>query len=66
MLTLSSLSVARTMKHLSAMNVVCEKRADEFYPTQFSHALTVPKYRDGISYWFASKIPLLPHVILTY
>ena len=54
------------MKHLSAMNVVCEKGADEFYPTHFSHALTVPKYRDGISYWFASKIPPLPHVILTH
>ena len=54
------------MKHLSAMNVVCEKGADEFYLTHFSHALTVPKYRDGISYWFAIKIPLLPHVILTY
>ena len=54
------------MKHLSAMNVVCEKGADEFYRTQFSHALAVPKYRDGISYWFASKIPLLPNVILTH
>ena len=65
MLTLS-LSVARTMKHLSAMNIVREKGADEFYPTQFSHALTIPKYRDGISYWFASKIPPLPYFILTH
>ena len=54
------------MKHLSAMNVVGEKGADEFYQTQFTHALTAPKYRDGISYWFASKIPSLPHVILTH
>ena len=54
------------MKHLSAMNVVCEKGADEFYPTHFSHALTIPKYRDGISYWFASIIPPLPHVVLTH
>ena len=54
------------MKHLTAMNIVREKGADEFYQTPFSHALTTPKYRDGISYWFASKILPLPHAILTH
>lgn len=53
------------MKHLSAMNIVSETGADEFAPTHFSNALTVPKYRDGISYWFASAIPFLPHAMLT-
>ena len=54
------------MKHLSAMNVVGETGADEFSPTRFSNALTIPKYRDGISYWSASKISLLLHVMLTH
>ena len=61
-----TLTVARTMKHLSAMNIVGEKGADKFYPTHFSHALTIPKYRDGISYWFAHVIPPVPHIILTH
>ena len=41
---------ARTMKHLSAMNVVKEANVDEFTSTHLSRSLTVPKYRDGISY----------------
>lgn len=44
--------IARTMKHLSAMNVVNEPNVDEFTLTHFSKSLTVPKYRDGISYTF--------------
>lgn len=40
------------MKHLSAMNIVGEEGADEFSPTHFSNAVTIPKYRDGISYCF--------------
>ena len=38
------------MKHLSAMNVVKEANVDEFTSTHLSRSLTVPKYRDGISY----------------
>ena len=38
------------MKHLSAMNVVKEVNVDEFTSTHLSRSLTVPKYRDGISY----------------
>ena len=56
--------VARTMKHLSAMNIVGETGVDEFSATQFSNALTIPKYRDGISYWFARDIILLPIAML--
>lgn len=44
--------LARTMKHLSAMNVVGETGADEYISTPISTALTVPKFRDGISYLF--------------
>lgn len=46
------ISAARTMKHLSAMNVVNEPNVDEFTLTHFSKSLTVPKYRDGISYTY--------------
>lgn len=42
--------VARTMKHLSAMNILNETNADEFTSTHFSTSLTDPRYRDGISY----------------
>lgn len=35
------------MKHLSAMHIVGETGADEFSPTHFSNALTIPTYRDG-------------------
>ena len=38
------------MKHLSAMNVVKEVNVDEYTSTHLSRSLTVPKYRDGISY----------------
>ena len=48
------------------MNIVSEVGADEFHPTHFSNALTIPKYRDGISYWFASKISFSAYVILTH
>ena len=41
---------ARIMKHLSAMNVVKEPNVEEFTSTRLSRSLTVPKYRDGISY----------------
>ena len=40
------------MKHLAAMNVVKERNVDEFTPTPLSNSLTVPKYRDGISYTY--------------
>ena len=53
------------MKHLSAMNVIAETGTDEFSTTQFANAMTVPKYRDGVSYWFASEIPLSLYPILT-
>lgn len=46
------LYAARTMKHLSAMNVVKEPNVDEFTSTHLSKSLTIPKYRDGISYWY--------------
>ena len=41
------------MKHLSATNMVAETGADEFASTPISTALTVPKFRDGISYLYA-------------
>ncbi len=40
------------MKHLAAMNIVAEKEADTYVSTAFSKALTEPKYRDGVTYWF--------------
>lgn len=47
------------MKHLSAMSIITEANADKFASTPFSKALTVPKYRDGISYLFASPVTSL-------
>ena len=45
-------SAARTMKHLSAMNVVKEPNVDEFTSTHLSKSLIVPKYRDGLRYTY--------------
>ncbi len=47
------------MKHLSAMSIITETNADEFASTPLSKALTIPKYRDGISYLFASLVTTL-------
>lgn len=46
---------ARTMKHLSAVNIVKESNVDEFASTHLSRSLTIPKYRDGICYWYADS-----------
>ncbi|XXG94868.1 hypothetical protein Hte_001127 [Hypoxylon texense] len=42
--------IARTMKHLAAMNVVAESGIDEYAATRLSDAFTEPRYRDGIIY----------------
>ena len=42
------------MKHLSATNMISETGADEYRSTPVSTALTIPKYRDGIGYLYAS------------
>ena len=47
------------MKHLSATNIVGETGADKFVSTPISTALTVPKFRDGISYLYVSPVGLL-------
>ncbi|KAI2780782.1 putative O-methyltransferase [Daldinia loculata] len=44
--------IARTLKHLAAMNVVAETGADKYVGTPLSNALTEPKYRDGIIYTY--------------
>ncbi|KAM0801004.1 S-adenosyl-L-methionine-dependent methyltransferase [Usnea florida] len=44
--------IARTMKHLSATNMISETGVDEYTSTPISTALTIPKYRDGIGYLF--------------
>ena len=38
------------MKHLSALKVVAETKADEFTSTSISKALTEPKFRDGVKH----------------
>ena len=52
------------MKHLSAMNVVRESKVDEFTSTRLSSSLTVPKYRDGISYKYINLH--LPELLLCH
>ncbi|KAI1482509.1 putative O-methyltransferase [Daldinia eschscholtzii] len=44
--------IARTLKHLAAMNIVAETGADKYVGTPLSNALTEPKYRDGIIYTY--------------
>ena len=44
----------RILKHLAAMEVIREVDADSYVPTKFANALAVPKYRDGISFWYAN------------
>ena len=46
------------MKHLSASNVVKEVGTDRYSLNGFSESLTVPKYRDGISYWLVNGFVL--------
>ncbi|KAL8898204.1 MAG: hypothetical protein Q9207_006822 [Kuettlingeria erythrocarpa] len=50
------------MKHLTAMNVVGETRADHYIPMPFSVALTEPKYRDGVSYTHDVAGPSFHHL----
>ncbi|KAL8721599.1 MAG: hypothetical protein Q9225_001763 [Loekoesia sp. 1 TL-2023] len=54
--------ISRTMKHLSAMNVIGEIRADHYIATPFSVALTEPKYRDGITYTHDVAGPSFHHL----
>ena len=44
------------MKHLSATNIISEIGVDEYASTPVSNALTIPKFRDGISYLYASLL----------
>ncbi|CAH0043780.1 unnamed protein product [Clonostachys solani] len=44
--------IARTMRHLAAMNIVAENGTDTYVATGLSNALTDPKYRDGIIYTY--------------
>ncbi|OTB15543.1 hypothetical protein K445DRAFT_60843 [Daldinia sp. EC12] len=44
--------IARTLKHLAAMNIVSETGDDKYVGTPLSNALTEPKYRDGIIYTY--------------
>uniref|UniRef100_A0A8H7K5S5 O-methyltransferase domain-containing protein n=1 Tax=Bionectria ochroleuca TaxID=29856 RepID=A0A8H7K5S5_BIOOC len=44
--------IARTMRHLAAMNIVAENGVDTYVATGLSNALTDPKYRDGIIYTY--------------
>lgn len=44
------------MKHLAAMHVVAEVGADEYKPTASSVAMTVPKHRDAMSFWFKKSL----------
>ena len=57
---------ARTMKHLSATNMVTEVGADKFASTSSSSALTVSKYRDGISYLYAMPNLKPAHFVLIW
>jgi hypothetical protein len=59
MLRLFEIPSARIMKHLAAMEIVGEISADVYVSTPLSMALTVPKYRDGISYWSAPCVSIL-------
>ncbi|KAI8957645.1 putative O-methyltransferase [Daldinia sp. FL1419] len=44
--------IARTLKHLAAMNIIAETGEDKYIGTPLSNALTEPKYRDGIIYTY--------------
>lgn len=52
------------MKHLSATNMVAETGEDKFAATPISTALTVPKFRDGISYLYVNPALGLLHFVL--
>lgn len=56
-------TIARMLKHLSAMNLVAETGTDSYSSTPHSKALTEPRYRDGIIYKSVTPTtqnPLLP------
>ncbi|KAI2604697.1 putative O-methyltransferase [Hypoxylon sp. NC1633] len=42
--------IARTLKHLAAMNVIAESGTDKYVTTRLSNAFTEPRYRDGLIY----------------
>ncbi|KAI1099214.1 putative O-methyltransferase [Jackrogersella minutella] len=44
--------IARTLKHLVAMNIVAEGGADNYVATRLSDAFTESRYRDGIIYTY--------------
>ncbi|KAI0382244.1 putative O-methyltransferase [Hypomontagnella monticulosa] len=44
--------IARTLKHLAAMNIVAESGTDKYVATRLSAAFTEPRYRDGIIYTY--------------
>lgn len=49
--------ISRTMKHLTATNMVGELSTDHYIATPLSTALTEPKYRDGITYLHDVALP---------
>ena len=42
----------RLLRHLAAMSVILERGPSTFAPTQLSHALTIPYYRDAVPFCF--------------
>ena len=44
------------------MGVVHEPGSDRYAPTELARALAIPKYRDGIPFWFV--YPVDPHLVL--
>lgn len=41
------------MRHLASMRVIEETAANTYKATLLSEALTIPKYRDAIPFWYA-------------
>lgn len=44
--------IGRILKHLASTRVIEEVAADKYRATPISAALTVPKYRDAIVFWY--------------
>ena len=42
------------MRHLASMRVIEEEAADVYKPTMLSEALTIPKYRDAVPFWYVN------------
>jgi hypothetical protein len=51
--------VRRISRKLATMKMIDETGIDEYAANDFTRALNVPKYRDGIRFWLASPFSTL-------